>query len=344
MGYARSLTDKSRLRTETAATLQLQRAILPLESWATFAPLMLATKPVGHNNFQKIFAAMFENSFGWVYFYSIRSIAVVIAADAVGDYTMNKTLSFLQAGKGKKAFTLIELLVVIAIIAILAAILFPVFARARENARRSSCQSNLKQIMLGQIQYSQDYDEKLLPTRAANPAHLPWATVIQPYLKSEQIMICPSASDTVNSYTYNYYVGLDGRSLAAIEFPTLVPTFIDANGTRDTTAFSRISPTFLTQTSIAGWQGRSIVPTSVGYSNGEAGFIAAKRHLEGANYAFSDGHVKWLKGSDTQLTYAGTNADDSPATPSPANQGPIPYLNGLDYNCDGTPGTATVPN
>ncbi|RYG68462.1 DUF1559 domain-containing protein, partial [bacterium] len=60
----------------------------------------------------------------------------------------------------RKAFTLIELLVVIAIIAILAAILFPVFGRARENARRASCLSNHKQIMLGTIQYSQDYDEK----------------------------------------------------------------------------------------------------------------------------------------------------------------------------------------
>ena len=59
------------------------------------------------------------------------------------------------------AFTLIELLVVIAIIAILAAILFPVFARARENARRAGCQSNLKQIALGFLQYAQDYDERL---------------------------------------------------------------------------------------------------------------------------------------------------------------------------------------
>ncbi len=67
-----------------------------------------------------------------------------------------------------KAFTLIELLVVIAIIAILAAILFPVFARARENARRSSCESNVKQIMLGVLQYAQDYDEKY-PTAYIGP-------------------------------------------------------------------------------------------------------------------------------------------------------------------------------
>ena len=69
-----------------------------------------------------------------------------------------------QARTIRQAFTLIELLVVIAIIAILAAILFPVFARARENARRSSCQSNLKQIGLGMIQYAQDYDEKITPS------------------------------------------------------------------------------------------------------------------------------------------------------------------------------------
>jgi type II secretory pathway pseudopilin PulG len=88
---------------------------------------------------------------------------------------------------------LIELLVVIAIIAILAAILFPVFGRARENARRSSCQSNLKQIGLGILQYTQDYDEKLVPFRNAAPAaNTPWAHHIQPYIKSVQLFKCPS--------------------------------------------------------------------------------------------------------------------------------------------------------
>src|SRR5689334_11678442 len=120
------------------------------------------------------------------------------------------------------AFTLIELLVVIAIIAILAAILFPVFARARENARRSSCQSNLKQIGLGFAQYTQDYDERLPLTMWAPPSpnsgtatgymaqtdsnNLPnaktydaykgavacWVDEIYPYLKSGQIFYCPS--------------------------------------------------------------------------------------------------------------------------------------------------------
>ena len=116
----------------------------------------------------------------------------------------------------KKAFTLIELLVVIAIIAILAAILFPVFARARENARRSSCMSNLKQIGLGTLQYTQDYDEKLYPHRfngAANSNPLltthggpgpdsmitgsardkiSWVSLLQPYVKNYQLFVCPS--------------------------------------------------------------------------------------------------------------------------------------------------------
>src|ERR1044072_2109069 len=96
----------------------------------------------------------------------------------------------------RKAFTLIELLVVIAIIAILASILFPVFARARENARRSSCMSNLKQIGLGFMQYTQDYDERMPPgpTTYAFAGNVPstWDLVIQPYIKSMQLLTCPS--------------------------------------------------------------------------------------------------------------------------------------------------------
>ena len=103
-----------------------------------------------------------------------------------------------------RGFTLIELLVVIAIIAILAAILFPVFARARENARRASCQSNLKQIGLGIMQYTQDYDEKYPRSRTAGNTYkasavnprMPWQLTIMPYVKSTQLYKCPSNTQT----------------------------------------------------------------------------------------------------------------------------------------------------
>ena len=110
-----------------------------------------------------------------------------------------------RAWSGKRGFTLIELLVVIAIIAILAAILFPVFARARENARRASCQSNMKQVGLGVLQYAQDYDEKY-PLQEGTPrlngggiytqngVSMSWDLITQPYFKSMQVLVCPSDS------------------------------------------------------------------------------------------------------------------------------------------------------
>lgn len=128
----------------------------------------------------------------------------------------------------KKAFTLIELLVVIAIIAILAAILFPVFGRARENARRSSCQSNLKQIGLGLLQYTQDYDEKWPAWSRidCSGARHYWVEQTAPYIKSTQVFACPSNTNTtpyfgyVNHYTPNTtegnpYNGSNGKGLFA---------------------------------------------------------------------------------------------------------------------------------
>ena len=132
-----------------------------------------------------------------------------------------------RRGWAANGFTLIELLVVIAIIAILAAILFPVFARARENARRSSCQSNLKQIGLGFIQYSQDYDERMTPRGgdiAGGGTYTIWSQKLQPYIKSTQLFQCPSNTENTKvlqaglpafnvpqiniSYAVNYhYVG-----------------------------------------------------------------------------------------------------------------------------------------
>ena len=106
-----------------------------------------------------------------------------------------------------KGFTLIELLVVIAIIAILAAILFPVFGRARENARKSSCQSNLKQLGLCLTMYSQDYDELAVP---AAVGELRWPQVLAPYMKMRGFVICPSADyGTSTSFGITYQQAVD---------------------------------------------------------------------------------------------------------------------------------------
>lgn len=142
----------------------------------------------------------------------------------------------------RNGFTLIELLVVIAIIAILAAILFPVFARAREKARQSSCLSNVKQLMLGTLMYTQDYDEMLVPY-ITNPAgeyaggqtYLGWTYLIEPYVKNEQVFICPSKSGTQYSHAnylniptgYGIRMTRTGKALASITEPSMTFFYID---------------------------------------------------------------------------------------------------------------------
>jgi len=114
----------------------------------------------------------------------------------------------------RRGFTLIELLVVIAIIAILAAILFPVFAKAREKARQSSCSSNVKQLVLGITMYQQDYSDTNCnlflgtaktvvdaTTDGLVPTAYSWRSVIQPYLKNQGILTCPSADRALNMVT-----------------------------------------------------------------------------------------------------------------------------------------------
>ncbi|HZO91235.1 MAG TPA: DUF1559 domain-containing protein [Chthonomonadaceae bacterium] len=110
---------------------------------------------------------------------------------------------FAPQSRKTPGFTLIELLVVIAIIAILAAILFPVFAQAREQARATACLSNTKQIALGELMYAQDYDEIIIPWNTSNRWVDPqdvqiagnWTTLIQPYIKNKQILFCPSFNE-----------------------------------------------------------------------------------------------------------------------------------------------------
>src|SRR5215475_8241993 len=132
-----------------------------------------------------------------------------------------------------QGFTLIELLVVIAIIAVLAAILFPVFAQAREKARQTSCASNTRQLSLGVLMYAQDYDETLVPTQILSPegdGDL-WPTLVQPYIKNDQVRRCPSDRQAQsNSYGLNELIFSDltepaglltpVRTLAAIQAPS----------------------------------------------------------------------------------------------------------------------------
>jgi prepilin-type N-terminal cleavage/methylation domain-containing protein/prepilin-type processing-associated H-X9-DG protein len=229
----------------------------------------------------------------------------------------------------KRAFTLIELLVVIAIIAILAAILFPVFGRARENARRSSCQSNLKQIGIGMMQYTQDYDERfpvsyLHDTRVTG-IYWGWMQAVQPYIKSTQLFQCPSDTDTTvpslftgsqdlgfvapfhTSYAVNQYMGMEDPSappfntkqsvsIAEVDNSAGVIYLVDGGS-----VINAAAPYVTTSSAVkkGGWlmadpadiNGNSAMQ-SVGPNSWTGPSI---RHLEMVNTAFVDGHVKALK-------------------------------------------------
>lgn len=226
----------------------------------------------------------------------------------------------------KKGFTLIELLVVIAIIAILASILFPVFARARENARRASCQSNLRQIGLGVFQYTQDYDERF-PVRLVNATGSPpvsnganasnpfgWADALQPYLKSTQIFQCPSetgaptpatsgafsgqADPTATGYTdYWFNSRLSGQSQAVLDSVSQIVMNGDGNGNPSYYWYNGCN--------VNGDDSNECDPAI----NGIMGLGRAhSRHLDGGNFVFADGHVKWYRGIVTDsITEIGSN-------------------------------------
>jgi prepilin-type N-terminal cleavage/methylation domain-containing protein/prepilin-type processing-associated H-X9-DG protein len=211
----------------------------------------------------------------------------------------------------RRAFTLIELLVVIAIIAILAAILFPVFAKAREKGRQASCLSNLKQIGLGMIQYTQDYDE-LLPGNYWGNSSTTWMANIQPYIKNYQIYGCPSDTNTWNdgwygangvptsnaklSYGYNAYISTGGQTLNTA----------NVNYGATFTALSNAAIVAPAATVMVAEGGASSVTTPAVAETSNPPFICwntnannywtspCGRHFGDANTLFCDGHVKTM--------------------------------------------------
>jgi prepilin-type N-terminal cleavage/methylation domain-containing protein/prepilin-type processing-associated H-X9-DG protein len=186
----------------------------------------------------------------------------------------------------KRGFTLIELLVVIAIIAILAAILFPVFAKAREAARATACKNNLKQIGTGMAMYVQDYDETY-PGRSQLYGH--WGYAVQPYIKNFNVFQCPSNPIKNNnatggpdpsgqyvkvSYGINAWIFGNPISQAVLQDPADRIMFGEqTSGHNDYIGWN--------------WSGTG------NYSNGFAG------HSGSMNVAYADGHVKAMKPTQT---------------------------------------------
>lgn len=194
----------------------------------------------------------------------------------------------------RRGFTLIELLVVIAIIAILAAILFPVFARAREKARQTSCLSNLKQMGLAILMYAQDYDERYNLAYTVPPTGtMHWPKLLEPYHKNIELYECPSDPDPWNtggyrlSYIANYGLFRPGTvpsgpvtvvKMASIERPAdIIAIAPNADGSAPDAQYAY------------GTHGSS---ASSGYNPWAR--VSLERHNGTGNYVFADGHAKAL--------------------------------------------------
>lgn len=234
----------------------------------------------------------------------------------------------------RRTFTLIELLVVIAIIAILAAILFPVFAQAREKARAASCLSNQKQIATGLLMYTQDYDEMLLMGMwggSASGTLCSWPAMIQPYIKSTQVFQCPSAPRTagitagtiaaangcgigtgfVVTYAYNYYLGGNNSatgvatsSLPAMAKPAETVLIVDGASTAQSAAFgsSDLWSEKRATTAVTGFPTTAsrfpylLVHSGSSLMAGSNDYGAPRgRHNGMTNVIWADGHVKARK-------------------------------------------------
>jgi len=182
----------------------------------------------------------------------------------------------------RRGFTLIELLVVIAIIAILAAILFPVFAKAREKARQTSCLSNMKQVMLGALMYATDNDD-YLPARMDS---VPWTwpmMLVEPYVKNSQIMVCPKTA------------GGWGAGQHARYLPCWDTWGTGYHGTLD--SYSDVAKAVYLNESydcVYAHHWMVLSPYTRNCNDQMTGDPSWLPHNGGSNFAYADGHAKWL--------------------------------------------------
>ncbi len=194
-----------------------------------------------------------------------------------------------------RGFTLIELLVVIAIIAILAAILFPVFARAREKARQTSCLSNVKQLTMAMLMYTQDYDGCYpviwdsgsgYPVGAVDGSPNMWdasalVALFTPYVKNTQLFFCPTADKNPAAHAK---IGPDGKAVTNYQLNSYIvfPAYWYAmNPTKWPVGYGPISETQIE------------IPAQILFW--EDMYEAAGTHNGGGNYGCCDGHAKWQK-------------------------------------------------
>lgn len=197
---------------------------------------------------------------------------------------------------GKKGFTLIELLVVIAIIAILASILFPVFGRARENARKAGCQSNLKQLGLAFNMYLQDWDETF-PRHYYSTNNKYWYDVLEPYAKNNKILLCPSVEGDPNGIAFNWaYPANKVKELCSYGY-----NYNNLGSSLSVTTMADISKPSSLLLLCDIWQAafnqyivyQPTIRAMTGVSATDWG--VSKRHSEGSNILWVDGHVTWMK-------------------------------------------------